>query len=92
MENILKKISESKIIPILRKIDPAKIDKIIEIFIRNEIRVVEITIDSLDASNIINRLKEYYGDSIIIGAGTILSVEDAKLAKKAKADFIFSLT
>ena len=51
---------------------------------------MEITVDSPESFEIIQRLARKYGDQAVIGAGTVLDGQTARMAIHHGAEFIFS--
>ncbi|PIC98571.1 MULTISPECIES: bifunctional 4-hydroxy-2-oxoglutarate aldolase/2-dehydro-3-deoxy-phosphogluconate aldolase [unclassified Sporosarcina] len=86
----LKVIEENGVVVVLRKIHPERINKVIETLVNSGIKVLEITADSENSYDTIRDMKKRYGDQVLIGAGTVIDKETAKLAADAQADFIFS--
>lgn len=82
--------SEVPIIPVLRKIPYEKSGAIIQSLIDGGIKVVEITMDSDNAIEMIRESKLKYGAEILVGAGTVMSQNDCDQAIEAGADFIVS--
>lgn len=80
----------SKIVAVIRKVDPEKVRPLVRAFIKGGITGIEVTIDSTDSLRLINELKEEHGDLAVIGAGTVMDKSEAKDAINAGADFIFS--
>ncbi|MGP4105864.1 bifunctional 4-hydroxy-2-oxoglutarate aldolase/2-dehydro-3-deoxy-phosphogluconate aldolase [Virgibacillus sp. L01] len=83
-------LKESGLVAVLRKLEKDKINKICNALIKGGTGSLEITVDSDGSYETINRLKNEYGDHVLIGAGTVLDAETAKTAIQAGADFIFS--
>jgi 2-dehydro-3-deoxyphosphogluconate aldolase/(4S)-4-hydroxy-2-oxoglutarate aldolase len=54
------------------------------------VTVIEITYTTPDAESIVTALAEKYGDSIILGMGTLTRPEQALTAKAARAQFLVS--
>lgn len=86
----LLEIEENGIVAVVRKLDPNVVDNVIGALVDGGIRVLEITVDSEKSYETISRFKKYYGNKVLVGAGTVLDKETAKIAIDAKADFIFS--
>ncbi|WP_153723020.1 bifunctional 4-hydroxy-2-oxoglutarate aldolase/2-dehydro-3-deoxy-phosphogluconate aldolase [Sporosarcina cascadiensis] len=86
----LKFIEENGVVAVLRKVNPDKVNDVIKTLVENGIRVLEVTADSENSYDIIKTAKKLYGEQILIGAGTVLDKETAKMAVDAQADFIFS--
>jgi len=84
----IEQLTQVPIIPVLRKIPYEKSDYIINALIEGGIRSIEITMDTERATDIIHAARTKYGSDISIGAGTVLTVENAKEAIAAGADFL----
>ncbi|NLC34635.1 MAG: bifunctional 4-hydroxy-2-oxoglutarate aldolase/2-dehydro-3-deoxy-phosphogluconate aldolase, partial [Erysipelothrix sp.] len=56
------------------------------------VRNLEITMNTEHAVKLIKTMSEEYGDRLLIGAGTILNMEDLKAATLAGARFVLSPT
>ena len=56
------------------------------------VRVIEVTMTTLGALNVIEAAKKKYGDEVLFGAGSVLDPETARAAILAGADFIVSPT
>jgi 2-dehydro-3-deoxyphosphogluconate aldolase/(4S)-4-hydroxy-2-oxoglutarate aldolase len=88
--NTLSQIVEHKIVAIVRGADSADVLKIAEALCDGGIRILEVTINSPNALQSIQKLSELMRDKMQIGAGTVLSAEIAKAAIMAGATFIIS--
>jgi 2-dehydro-3-deoxyphosphogluconate aldolase/(4S)-4-hydroxy-2-oxoglutarate aldolase len=85
-----KEIEKEKLIVILRNIPSNKILKVLEILEQENIKFVEITLNSKDALNQIKLAVENFSKKLIIGAGTIINLEDLKNAKNSGANFFLT--
>lgn len=92
MFDVLKIIGDSKVIAILRGVPPQYLDDTLDALIAGGIRCVEITMDSPGALDMIRQAKATYGSQLLVGAGTVLDAETARLAILAGADFCLSPT
>lgn len=54
------------------------------------IKVIEVTLDSLNAFEIIKQLSMEASNDMLVGAGTVLDPESAKMAINHGANFIIS--
>jgi 2-dehydro-3-deoxyphosphogluconate aldolase/(4S)-4-hydroxy-2-oxoglutarate aldolase len=86
----LSQILEHKIVAILRGAAPDDVLKIALALHKGGIKILEVTMNSLNALESIGQLLESMGDKMVIGAGTVLDVETAKSAIDAGAKFIIS--
>lgn len=73
------------VIPILTIEDPNNALPLLEAITAAGIKIVEITLRTKDALKVIKKVSDYPG--CLIGAGTILTPDDAKNALRAGADF-----
>ncbi|HMI62161.1 MAG TPA: bifunctional 4-hydroxy-2-oxoglutarate aldolase/2-dehydro-3-deoxy-phosphogluconate aldolase [Puia sp.] len=86
----LEQILEHKIVAILRGCDPVNIVEISQALYEGGIRLLEITLNSPGALDAIQQVAEQFGDRMVIGAGTVLTVEEVKAAVTAGARFVLS--
>ncbi len=84
-------ILEGRLIAIGRGLDPASTTAIGEALADAGIRAFEVTLNSRDALGAIRALRARLdGDELLVGAGTILAVEEAEEAVAAGAQFLVS--
>jgi 2-dehydro-3-deoxyphosphogluconate aldolase/(4S)-4-hydroxy-2-oxoglutarate aldolase len=86
----LSEILRNKIIAIIRGAEPGKVLPIVQSLFEGGIRVVEITLNSDNAFELIRELSLKMGDKMLIGAGTVLDSVSAEMAIKSGARFIIS--
>lgn len=79
-----------KLVAILRDIEEEQALRITEIFLNSGISAVEVTYNSPNASGIISRLKNTFKDELLIGAGTVLNIDQVASAQLAGASFVLS--
>ena len=84
----IEQLTQVPIIPVLRGIPFEKSEYIINALVEGGIRSIEITMDTNRAADIIRAAHTKYGSDISIGAGTVLTVEKAKEAIAAGAEFL----
>jgi len=89
---ILQQIRESKIVAILRGVDPAAVPDVAAALYAGGVRCLEITLNSKGALNVIQTLTGRMGEQLLIGAGTVLDEHEAAAAIDAGARFIISPT
>jgi 2-dehydro-3-deoxyphosphogluconate aldolase/(4S)-4-hydroxy-2-oxoglutarate aldolase len=87
---ILNTILQHKIVAILRGFEKDDVLDIAEALYEGGIRLVEVTLNSSDALHLIRSLSVKYEDKMLIGAGTVLTVKDARKAIDAGAKFLIS--
>ncbi len=91
-----KMIDEQKLIIILRGIPIEKIPKVAKALYDGGARIIEVTFDQKDENTLtdtaekIKIIKSTLGDDVLVGAGTVLSKEQVKVAKEAGSSFILS--
>lgn len=90
-ENILTKIEDSGIVAVVRASSPLKAEKIAEALIEGGIAAIELTFTVPMAHKVIEALaKKYKENEIILGAGTVLDSETARIAMLSGANYIVS--
>ena len=80
-------VVETRLIAIGRRLDSEDLDSLVVALHAGGVRVLEITMDGEGALDQIERLA---GGPLLIGAGTVMSVEEADRAVSAGAAFIVS--
>jgi len=86
----LQKLVDNGVFAVIRMTDSKKLMKVIEAVSKGGVKNIEITMTVPNAVEIIRELvKTNSGDSII-GAGTVLTKEDAKAVIEAGAQFVVS--
>lgn len=85
---IYKAIEDVKLLPLYTATDLAYLDRLEEVLVKNDVRFIEVTFRSELASAAIKKLAE--SGKLIVGAGTVRSLEQAKDAVENGAEFIVS--
>lgn len=85
----LDQILKNKIVAIIRGADPADVLKIADALHSGGVRILEVTLNSPGALQVIKELTRTKND-MLIGAGTVLSAADAETSIGAGAKFIIS--
>ena len=88
--NNLEQIFDHKIVAIIRGAQPTDVLKMAEALYAGGIRLMEVTLNSPGALELIRELNVEMESRMLIGAGTVLNVEDASKAIDAGASFIIS--
>ena len=88
----LNTIKETKIIAIIRNAKPDDILPIVKSLYKSGIRAIEITMNSPKALESIELVATEMKDKVVVGAGTVLDAESARLAILSGATFILSPT
>ncbi len=87
---VLEAIERERLVAIVRGLDTDKVLAAVAAFYSEGLRLVEVTCNSPGAMNTIRALREQYGDSLHVGAGTVLDVESVRAAREAGASFVLS--
>ncbi len=95
-QQTINQIKKEKIIAIVRGIDQEDILPACEALCRGGIHCIEVTYNQSSATgnqdtyNAIKAIVDHIGDSVLVGAGTVMTVEQVELAIKAGAKYIIS--
>ncbi|WP_010529990.1 bifunctional 4-hydroxy-2-oxoglutarate aldolase/2-dehydro-3-deoxy-phosphogluconate aldolase [Lentibacillus jeotgali] len=92
MINTLQKITDHKLVAVVRGADPNDVMPIAEALYAGGIRIMEITMDTPRVETVISDLNNAFDGKMVVGAGTVLDAESARTAIMAGAKFIFSPT
>ena len=87
---IQKTIIESGVVAIVRLEDSSQLSKVADAITAGGINVIEFTMTTPGALEIIKESTKTIGDKVLLGAGTVLDPETARLAILAGAEFIVS--
>jgi 2-dehydro-3-deoxyphosphogluconate aldolase/(4S)-4-hydroxy-2-oxoglutarate aldolase len=88
---IISKIVEERIIAIVRTDSPEKAEKIADACVAGGIKILEITFSVPGADEVIRVIRNKYTQEVLLlGAGTVLDAETARIAQLAGASFIIS--
>lgn len=90
--SVIDAIRNTGLISILRGVDSGKICDVVDIMSQNGIQLVEVTLDTPDALQSIQKLSRTFAGDLLIGAGTVLDRETAQQAISAGAEFVLSPT
>lgn len=80
--------NQMPVIGILRNIPPAVVQKILPLYGQAGFSNIEITMNSVDAGQMIQDAVAQYGSDLNIGAGTVCSEQDLAIALQAGATFV----
>lgn len=87
-EQGLKEIERTRIIAIVRGVQETHILSLADALLQGGITVMEVTLNTPGALRMISELQDKSGQHMLIGAGTVLDLEDAKKAVQAGASFL----
>lgn len=85
---MLEHLKKSPLVPVLRKIRFDDSSFIVKALIEGGVRTVEITMETERATEIIRKTVDEFGSQSLVGAGTVLTIEDCSKAIDAGAQFI----
>ncbi|MDZ7373465.1 MAG: bifunctional 4-hydroxy-2-oxoglutarate aldolase/2-dehydro-3-deoxy-phosphogluconate aldolase [candidate division KSB1 bacterium] len=89
-EKLLERILDCGVTAIVRVDSAQGLLPVVEALQRGGVNVVEITMTTPNALEIIRETRSRFGDQVLLGAGTVLDAETARAAILAGADFIVS--
>lgn len=92
MDHVLKRITSTKIMAVIRAETPEEALEISEACYEGGVDIIEITYSVPHASDVIYELDKKMSDKILLGAGTVLDSETAKNAIEAGSKFIVAPT
>jgi 2-dehydro-3-deoxyphosphogluconate aldolase / (4S)-4-hydroxy-2-oxoglutarate aldolase len=86
----LQRVLDCGIVAVVRSSDPAPLVNVVKALAEGGVTVAEITFTVPNALDVIRAAKQQLGDHVLLGAGTVLDPETARLAFLAGAEFIVS--
>lgn len=95
-EEALAVVKKERLVAILRGVPQERADGVIEALVRGGVRVLEFTFDHDRAECLaenagkIRRAAERYGDRVLVGCGTALTVAEVEAAHEAGASLVIS--
>lgn len=90
-QELLARVHENQIIGVVREDSAAAAVAVAEAYAANGIRIIEITLTTPDAIDLIAALvRRFEGQPVTIAAGTVRNTNDAALARRAGAQIIVS--
>lgn len=85
---ILKRLIEGKVVAVVRLDSGDQLVRVAEALKAGGISAIEFTIPTPGALEMIRQATAYFGDSVLMGAGTVLDAETARAAILSGAQFI----
>ena len=89
-ETTLKRILDGGIVAVVRSDTSEPLVKVVQALAQGGITAAEVTFTVPDAVDVIRQVRREVGDSIVLGAGTVLDSETARAAILAGAEYIVS--
>lgn len=87
-DQMMTRLQETGIVAIIRGVEADKMMDLVQAMYDGGIRLVEVTLNTKDALTSIHQIASHFGDRMNIGAGTVLSAEDARKARQHGAQFL----
>jgi 2-dehydro-3-deoxyphosphogluconate aldolase / (4S)-4-hydroxy-2-oxoglutarate aldolase len=90
MDSTLQRIGEVGIIPVIRAANVDEALRAVDAIYAGGIPIVEITMTIPDAPRALAKVLRQYGETIVAGAGTVLTTDDAMRCLDVGANFLVS--
>lgn len=90
MREVEQALARQRIIPVVRHRSEPVPAELVQVLVSEGLRCVEIAMTSPRALTTLRAARERLGDAVILGAGTALNAEMARLAIRAGAEFVAS--
>jgi len=87
-EKVLSRIRELGVVPIVRVSTSEDAFRAVEAVVAGGLPMVEITMGVPNALRVMEQVVDRFGDSVLLGAGTVLDTETCRAALLAGAEFI----
>jgi len=88
----LRRVVDCGIVAVVRAPDPTGLVEVIRALAEGGVTVAEVTFTVPGAAEVIREAKKLLGDQVLLGAGTVLDPETARVAILAGAEFIVAPT
>ncbi|NYE05732.1 2-dehydro-3-deoxyphosphogluconate aldolase/(4S)-4-hydroxy-2-oxoglutarate aldolase [Bacillus niacini] len=88
--NTVNELLDAKIISILRHVPDSHLLDVVGVLIESGIRAIEVTLNSKNAIYHIEEIARVYGNSVLLGAGTVTNGQDVVDAYNAGARYILT--
>ena len=90
-KELLTKLCAQQIVGVVREESAEAAGAVADAYAQNGIRIVEVTLTTPDAFDLISTIsRRYAGDDVVVAAGTVRSSNDAAQARRAGAEIIVS--
>lgn len=84
---LIEALRANRLLAIIRGDDPAACERTAAVLVDNGVSVLEVSLTSADALRVIERVAAGVGPGVHVGAGTVLTADDARSARDAGATF-----
>jgi 2-dehydro-3-deoxyphosphogluconate aldolase/(4S)-4-hydroxy-2-oxoglutarate aldolase len=89
-QTTLQRILDGGIVAVVRSESPDRLVEVVRALAEGGVTSAEITLTVPDAIEVIRQVRKALGDSIVLGAGSVLDPETARAALMAGAEYIVS--
>ena len=86
----MERLERIGLIPVLRARSAPEAHALVEAMVAGGVEVVEVTMTVPGAIEILKDLKKTYGDRMLLGSGTVTTVDQCKATIEAGAEFVVS--
>jgi 2-dehydro-3-deoxyphosphogluconate aldolase/(4S)-4-hydroxy-2-oxoglutarate aldolase len=86
----LQRLADCPVIAVIRMNDTSKLMKVIEALSDGGVKFLEITFTTPNAADLIKEISKKISSDFVVGAGTVLDPETARIAMLAGAKFVVS--
>ncbi|MGC1474845.1 MAG: 2-dehydro-3-deoxyphosphogluconate aldolase, partial [Terriglobales bacterium] len=90
IEDVIRRIGEIGIVPVVRAATVEDATRAVEAICAGGIPILEITMTVPNATAVIRHVMREYGNTALIGAGTVTTAEQADQCIRAGAEFLVS--
>src|SRR5271154_2623073 len=90
IDDVIRRIEEVGIIPVVRAATVEEATRAVEAICAGGIPIVEITMTVPNAVSVIREVVQKHGDKVLIGAGTVVTADQAESCIRAGAEFLVS--
>jgi len=89
---LIQELVKNGIVAVIRRIPDEAVERVADSLLDGGVTALEVTLDSPSAFLWISKLSERFKGRALIGAGTVLDAESARMAISSGADFLLSPT
>jgi len=90
IDDVIRRIEEVGIIPVVRAATVEEATRAVEAICAGGIPVLEITMTVPNAVSVIREVAQQHGDKVLVGAGTVITSDQAESCIRAGARFLVS--
>jgi 2-dehydro-3-deoxyphosphogluconate aldolase/(4S)-4-hydroxy-2-oxoglutarate aldolase len=90
IDDVVRRIEEVGIVPVVRAATVEEATRAVEAICAGGIPVLEITMTVPNAVSVIREVAQQHGDKVLVGAGTVITADQAEACIRAGAEFLVS--